>query len=191
MAGRLTFTIDLQTAGNSLPEVQERLKDLRPAFDVIIRKWADDNRDKFKLGGGAEGTGAEIDPEVFWKALTPGYMKAKRKAGHGDALMVATGHLVSSMTSPEGFFHESTAEQAAFGMPKDMEDEAKLRGNLRTRQVVFLSVDDQRMIDKTVHDYLALGPGFETLMFQQGMEASALRKEQAKMDVDFKDTVGG
>ena len=75
MAGVIKFQIDLVTAGNVLPEVQARLKDLRPAFEEIVRKWADDNQDKFRMSVGAEASGAEIDPDVFWKGFTPGYMK--------------------------------------------------------------------------------------------------------------------
>lgn len=190
MAGRLSFQIDLYTDRPELiPETAERVKDLRPAFESIIREWAKDNRDKFDASEGTEGGGAAVDPEVFWDQLTPNYMKSKRRAGFPDHLMVRTGQLMDALTNPDRFFQQESEIEATFGTPLDPDDLAKAGYNWKKRQTIFLSVDDQRMIDKRVSDFLSLGPGFEEIMFARGLANLAKREASAKMDVDFGDTV--
>ncbi len=191
MSGRISFKIDLiNERPELLPELSGRLKDLRPAFDAIERGWARDNQDKFNASKGAEASGAEVDPEVIWKRLTPGYMIAKRKAGFADQIMVRTGATAAALSNPEGFFRENAMLEAAFGTPMDPEVLARIGYNWLKRQVIFLSVDDQRMIDKKINDYLSLGENFEEILFAKGMANVQKRNQSAQMDIDFGDTVG-
>jgi hypothetical protein len=105
--------------------------------------------------------------------------------------MVETGSLAASLSDPSGFFQAMTAQEVVFGTPQAIEEELKARYNWRTRQTIFLGIDDQRMIDQKVQSYLSLGPEFERIRFAQGMERVQDREAEAKMDVDFGGTMGG
>lgn len=192
MAGSVRFKVEVFISNPDLfPELVERTRDLRPAFDVIVRKWAQTNEDKFRRAVGAEEGGASIDPTVFWEALRPSTIRQKRKLGFGNQIMVRTGQLEKALTDPEGFFHEMTAEEAVFGTPNSEEDELKARFNWKKRQTIFLSVDDQRMIQATIKNYFELGGDFERIMFSKGLQNLRDRGEMAAMDLAFENTTGG
>jgi hypothetical protein len=190
MPGKLSFRIRVEIVGSEiLPELAARVKDFRPAFEHIIDEWAKDNKDKFASAQGKEASGANIDSDVFWKGLTAGTMKQKRAAGFPNAIMHATGALEEAMTDPEGFFREMTPEQTVFGTPTSPEEENKIYRNRKTRQVVFLSVDDQRMIDKNIQDYLSFGGNYKEILFAKGMESIQRRNQAAQMDMEFNDSI--
>lgn len=186
MAGAVSFRVEVfQPNADILPEMAGRSKDLSPAFQNIINEWAKDNADKFGLSAGQETSGAQIDPTVFWQMLTDTYMRTKRKRGQADQIMVATGSLEASMTDPEKFFQMVNPTVAMFGSPLDADDAMKVQFNWLKRQTIFLSLDDQRMIDKEVQDYLSLGGNYRQRMFNKGLSNLALKKEVAQMDIDF------
>jgi hypothetical protein len=166
MAGAVRFNIAVFVEnGDLFPELMGRSKDLRPAFDMIIKKWAKGNADKFAKGAGAEMVGASIDPAVYWQQLKPSTMIQKRREGFNDHIMVRTGSLMASLSDPEGFFQAMTAEEAVFGTPTSPEDEDKVKYNYEKRQTLFFSNDDKRMIEATVKHYFELGEDFEQIMF--------------------------
>lgn len=189
MAGKTSFDIRYTLRGaEQFPEMAARVRDLRPAFDVIVEKWARGNVDKFEKSKGMESSGAQIY-DVFWQGLKPSTMRAKRRKGQVDHLMVATGALEEALTTQGRFFAESTAERAAFGTPMSIEEEMKVRYNWAKRQAIFLSYDDQLMIEETVQSYLSLGPKFESIRFGQGMENLRDHEEVAHMEVGFNEAM--
>jgi hypothetical protein len=195
MAGITSFTVDvaIQNAG-VIPELASRAADLTPAFTSIILGWAENNINKFEKGIGQEAAGVDQGSGVDWTRLTPTYMKTKRRLGQDNQLMVATGALENALTNPDLFFQMVNPEQAIFGTPNDPDDADKVKYNWPTeqnkkRQVLFLSLDDQRMIQKTVFDYLRLGGDFEKILFAQGLQSQANRNLAAKMDIEFNATV--
>lgn len=192
MAGAVRFKVELfQPNADVLPEMAFRAADLSPAYRDIINEWARDNLDKFGMSVGQEASGAQIDPTVFWDALSPDYMKTKRKKGQPDNIMVATGSLMASLTDPERFFQMVNPEMAIFGAPNDADDAMKVQFNWIKRQAIFISLDDQRMIQKKLSDYLALGADYKEKMFVKGLQNLALRAEVHQMDVDFQNDAGG
>lgn len=186
MAGAVSFQVEVfQPNADILPEMAGRAKDLSPVFQNIITEWARDNEDKFGLSMGQESGGAQIDPTVFWMMLAESTMKMKRKRGQADQIMVATGSLEASLTDPAKFFQMVNPTVAQFGTPLDADDAMKIQYNWLKRQTVFLSLDDQRMIEKEMSDYMALGGDYRQRMFNQGLSNLALKKEVAQMDIDF------
>lgn len=186
MAGRVSFNIELVTIGeDDLENMQARTRDLSAVFDVIIDKWSEGNVLKFAQAIGKEGSGVDLDPGVFWEGLTGAYVKQKRRLGQANQIMVATGSLRNALTSPDGFFREVTPAQAGFGTPVDPDDAKKAAYNWIKRQTVFLSVDDQRMIEKEISDFLSLGGDWQKELFGRGMEAVNRRVENARLDVEF------
>ena len=193
MAGRVSFKIEVQQTNlDVLPEMAGRMKNLGPMFEKVIDEWAYMNAAKFDAAANAGASGLQIDPTVYWQPLSQAYLKQKMRAGFGAGLMTRTGSLRQAMTDPEGFFRMTTETQAAFGMPNDAEDALKVQYNWPTaenekRQVIFLSLEDQRMIQKHVQDYLSLGPNYQEVMFARGVDAVKLRKEIAELDAEFAD----
>jgi hypothetical protein len=189
--GRVSFDLHfLIKGGEQIPELAARLSDLRPAFEVIVQKWAKENESKFDAAEGMEAGGAQVDETVFWEALQPSTMRAKRRKGQGDNIMVATGELKQALTDPDRFFHAETESKAVFGTPMAFEDELKLRYNWQKRQTVFLGGDDQRMIEQTMQAYLSLGADFEQIRFAKGLQNLKNREEVARMEMDFGNTAG-
>lgn len=177
MAGRLSFKVTVyQTDTHVLPELGMKAKDLSPVFEDIVDAWADLNAQKFRLAGGGEASGAQVDPTVFWKALSPQYLKWKQKHFPTDTIMVRTGSLMAALTSRTGFFRMVNPEQAVFGTPNDAEDAAKIQFNWATRQAIFLSDPDQNMIREKVSKYFTV-------------QMKNIREEVAQMDADFAATV--
>lgn len=172
-----------------MPELQERVADLRPVFEEIVKKWARNNEEKFGGAIGAEASGAEVDPGVFWGALTESYIKRKRAEGYPDQIMVKTGELEAALEDTEGFFHEETAQEAAFGTPKSLEDEMKVRGNWEKRPVIFLGLSDQKAIEHSLVNYLSFGENWKDVIFARGMENVRRRNEAAIMDMGFNDAI--
>jgi hypothetical protein len=186
MSGAVRFQVELyQPNADRLPELAGRIQDLSPAFKNIILEWAKDNEDKFGLSVGKEASGASIDPTVFWEALSPQYMKSKRKQGMTDQIMSATGSLKQSLTTPDQFLQSVTEQQALFGSPLSADDAMKAQYNWIRRQTIFLSLDDQRMIQKEISDYLSLGQNYRQIQFAKGLERLALKKEVAQLDIAF------
>lgn len=186
MPGRVSFNIRVRiTNGGVFPELVERLKDFRPVFEVIVRQWARGNVDKFRKSLGGETTGAAIDPTVFWMPLAESTIRAKRKKGQPDQIMVATGALAQALTDPSGFWQAMTAQQVAFGTPGGLEEELKARYNWQTRQTIFLGEDDQMMINEKVQSYLSLGPEFERKRFAAGLANVYERGLDAEMNMDL------
>ena len=181
MPGRMSFSIELYIKGaDALPMMVEKIKNPLPLWQRIIDDWARGNVDKFALGEGAQTTGAFVDQAsgVFWKGLTPGYIKAKSAKGYGDQLMVATGSLRDSLTTPDRFFQFLTTERFVFGTPNDPDDALKVAMNWQTRQTIFLGESDQRRIQSAVYQYLKV-------------PMQDIRDEVAQMDIEFKDATGG
>lgn len=186
MAGAVRFNLEVFIKNPDLfPELMGRVRDLRPAFEVMIRKWADNNSDKFGKAVGAEESGISVDPTVFWERLSPRYIIRKRKQGFPNQIMVRTGALEAALTDPEGFFSAMTTEEAVFGTPKSYDEEMKARYNMNKRQTIFLSLDDQRMIQATMKHYLELGEDFEKIMFSRGLQNVRTGNEVAQMDMAF------
>jgi len=191
MAGKIAFSIELyQTGLDQLADLQERAKDLSVVFSGIIRHWATDNVDKFSAGEGQAVSGAEIDPSVQWQALTSGYIKSKikRESAGAEDLMKLTGDLQTALTNVGDFEKDVTAEEAIFGTPTDPFNAQKVgwnwpAGSQDKRQSIFLSVDDQRMIDQQVQAYLQFGQDYEGILFAKGVEAT--KRIKASGEIGF------
>jgi len=189
--GKLSFNISMVWKNvHLLPEMEARLKDMRPVFEQIVQDWAKGNEDKFASAAGMEAVGAQIDPGVFWEALSPEYSAWKRKEGMANQIMVATGALEAALSDPGMFFHMETPREAAFGIPTSPEEEAKLGYNWYRRQTLFLSADDQTMIRHHIRNFLAFGENWQEILFTRGLERSYQRDEMASMEVAFGGTVG-
>lgn len=191
MAPKVNFNFELIVENPEMfPELAARAADLRPVFEDIVIKWARNNQDKFAASIGKEGSGAEIDPTVFWEGLTESTIKGKRRKGFSNQIMVATGDLESSLTSPEGFFHEETATMAAFGTPNALEDELKVIYNYAKRPTIFLGLSDQKMIESDISNYLSFGENWKEIMFARGLQNVQRRDEIASMEMAFNETIG-
>jgi hypothetical protein len=191
MPGKLSFTIELyQTGLDTFADVQERAKDLSIVFSGIIRHWAADNVDKFEAGAGNAASGATIDPSVQWQALTSGYIKSKikRDSPGADDLMKQTGDLETALTNVGDFEKDVTADEAIFGTPTDPLNAKKVDWNWpddknARRQTIFLSIDDQRMIDHEVQAYLQFGQDYDGILFAKGVAAT--KRIKASGEIDF------
>lgn len=154
-----------------LPGMTERLKDLSPAFNDIIKEWAAGNKDKFAGSVGAELAGYTPDPDVFWPEVTEAYYRSKHGpisdkwyASHNreprqlypDHLMVKSGLTRDSLTSVDQFYSDVQKTETTFGEPMALDAMAALRGNLesRGRQVVFLGELDRDHIDSTITQFI-------------------------------------
>jgi hypothetical protein len=190
MPGAISLTIEVYETGNdTLTDLQMRAKDMTVVFQNIIRDWAKDNTDKFDAAAGDAKTGAEIDPTVYWEQLTPDYLKSKKKVSSAgpDDIMVLTGKLRDSLTSLDGFMHSVSPQSMDFGEPTDQLDADKVAYNWARRQTIFLSVDDQRMIDAHVSNYFNFGGDYEAILFAKGVQAVQKRKAQAEIEFNFPD----
>lgn len=177
MAGTMTFSIEVyQRNVDQLPSLANKLKDLTVFFEQVFDSWVLGNDEKFQAGVGQETSGALVDPNVFWQGLTAGYMKAKRRKGYEDSLMVATGSLRDTMSNPESLFQYLTPEQAMFGTPNDPDEMLKIQFNWLKRQVIFLSEPDQQKIRSLWQKYLQI-------------PMQSVTQEVARMDMDFNATV--
>lgn len=173
MAAMMTFRVNVfQENVAVLPELQNKVRDLRPLFEQIIGEWARGNADKFGLGAGASASGMQIDPQVHWEALSPNYFKAKTQQGYPDRLMVMTGSLMASLTNPNQFFQMVEPAQAVFGTPNDPDDVMKLQYNWITRQTIFLADSDQNMIRELTQKYFMV-------------QMQSVKQDVARMDADF------
>lgn len=185
----------------ALPEIQERMKDLTPAFDAIYLRWVAINEQKFDLAKGGEVGGAQIFEEL-WAGLSTGYLKEKHPAGapkrkvsrgsvteYPDWLMVRTGELRNAMINPEALFHDLEPGQAVFGMPNDPDLADIVRGQAGPRQherhIIFLSLPDMNAIRMIMQDYLGLGGDFADLRFAKGVESAQLGREVEDMEAGF------
>lgn len=155
-----------------LRSAADRAADLSPVFEQIMDEWAAGNVEKFAKAEGAENTGVEQDRDNFWQPLSSysdgssdvmgvygvkkrgSYQEWKRRRGMPDWLMVATGSLKESLTSPEGFGRVATPTEASFGVPYEQEDMNKILWNWQTRQALFLGDDDRRMIENDIFQYI-------------------------------------
>jgi hypothetical protein len=179
MPGRMTFSVELYIKGaGALPQMVEKIKNPLPLWERIVADWAAGNSEKFAMALGAEVTGSWVDQAagVFWKGLTPGYMKRKAR-DFPDQIMVATGNLYTSLTDPSRFFQALSSERIIFGTPLDPDDAAKVSFNWETRQTIFLGEADQRRIQSAVSQYLRI-------------PMQDVRKEIAQMDIEFRDKAG-
>lgn len=177
MAAPMTFKVTVfQTNTDILPELAEKSKDLSILFEKIILEWAAGNPEKFGFGIGASLSGTPVDPQVEWKALSPAYFKAKSKQ-YPDRLMVRTGSLLASLSTPGQFFKMVMPEQAMFGTPNDPEDVMKMQYNWNTRQTVFLGDADQNMIRQLTSEHFTI-------------QTRNIKEDIAEMNADFANTVG-
>lgn len=177
MAGTMTFSIEVYHKNiDRLPSIANKVRDLTEFFQSVYDSWVRGNDEKFQAGEGMESAGAAIDPNVFWQPLTPGYMKAKRRKGYEDALMVATGSLRDTMSNPDALFNFFGPERAMFGTPLDPDEMLKIQFNWNKRQVVFLSEPDQQKIRSLWQKYLQI-------------PMQSVTREVAQMDADFQATV--
>lgn len=191
MAGNVKFDIKVAVSDpDLLPELEARLGDLSPAFNAIIPEWAHLNESKFDLSIGRESSGADVDENVFWEQLKPASMRAKRKAGQPDQIMVATGSLKRALTNPDLIFQYVSAEEAVFGTPRDLDDAQKVIYQWLKRQAVFLSTLDQNVIRRTIQDYFSLGGDFQQKRFAAGAARAAQRREMQALDEEFAAVVG-
>jgi hypothetical protein len=189
-AGKLNFNISLVWKNvQLLPEMEARLKNMQSVFEEIVADWAKGNEDKFANAAGMEAVGAQIDPGVFWEALSPEYSAWKRKEGMANQIMVATGALEAAMSDPSMFFHMEMPQEAAFGIPTSPEEEAKMGYNWYRRQTLFLSADDQIMIRHHIRNFLAFGEKWQEIMFTRGLERTYMRNQTAQMEADFGGTM--
>lgn len=179
MAGLLTFKIKVyQTNVAVLPELQAKTKDLSELFDQIMDEWAELNKQKFDMAVGAEESGRQIDADVFWKGLSPQYLKWKRKHFPTGTLMVRTGSLAEALTDPQGFFRMANPEQAIFGTPNDADDALKAAYNFKRRQTIFLGLADQNMIRELTEKFFTV-------------EMQSTTQQAAQLDADFNTAVNG
>jgi hypothetical protein len=189
--GKLSFNISVIWRNvHLLPEMEARLKDMRPVFEQIVQDWAKGNVDKFGAAMGMEVVGAQVDPGVFWEALSPEYSAWKREQGMSNQIMVATGALQAALSDPSMFFHMEMPREAAFGIPLSPDESGKMSYNWYRRQTLFLGVDDQTMIRHHIKSYLELGEKWQSILFTRGLERAYTRDEVASMDVAFGKTVG-
>lgn len=192
MAGVVSFHVDLHIENaEALPELAARVRDASPFFRAFIDYWADHNEEKFDKAVGMEQVGAQVDDRVLWAPLAAATIKAKRRAGQPDAIMVATGELLRALTSPDLIFEKISPEDAVFGSPRAPEEEDKVRYNWEARQGIFLSAEDRHVIEKMVKDYLERGGDFEKALFTQGLAAARARAEAAQMDAEFESALTG
>jgi hypothetical protein len=176
MPGALTFKISIfQENVDILPELQNKVKDLTGLFEQIIDQWAKGNPEKFGFAAGASLSGARVDPQVEWQALSPAYFKAKSKR-YPDQIMVRTGSLRDSLSNPSLFFQMVNPEQAVFGAPNDADDAMKVQFNWEKRQTIFLGDSDQNMIRELESKYFTV-------------QMKSIKQEIAQMNVDFSNTV--
>jgi len=199
MSGAVGFSVSVEIKNPGiLAEIQERLADLRPAFEAIIPEWVSINEQKFGMGRGAEIGGVEVDDGVYWQPLTERYRlqkhpngppKRKTKAGeYPDWLMVRTGALMTALTDPDTIFQAVTAQDAVFGSPLDPDLAAIVGYQWVRRQAVFLGTADKNMVRRIIGDYLNMGPDFESIRMSKGLAAVAQKAEAEQMDMDFTNT---
>lgn len=190
MAPKVSFRFEVSVDNpGMIPELEERVKDLRPVFEDIIKKWARNNQEKFDASIGSEDGGAQIDPTVFWQGLEESTIKSKRRQGFPNQIMVATGQLEAVLEDEERFFHEETAQQVAFGTPKALEDELKVIYNWFKRPTIFLGLSDQKMIEADIKNYFSFGENWKEIMFARGLSNVRQKNEVAQMDMEFNDAI--
>ena len=181
-AGKMTFQVTLYMKGvEQFGYLKDRINDPTPLWHNIINMWARGNVDKFLSSLGMEGSGAWIDQRsgVFWRGLTPAYMRSKRRKGFGDQIMVATGALRSSLTTRGRFFEMIEKERIIFGTPNDPDDVMKVLYNWESRQTIFLSAADMTRIQNLT---------FQFLQFP-GSGNWEMKRSVAQMDIDFQEAV--
>lgn len=189
----LNFSVTVVTkGGDMLARVAERLKDMSPAFERIVDYWVKHNQDKFRQAFGAEATGAGVGMggTEQWMPLTERYRE--RKHAHGTAkrvqfknlyegkfpdwLMVRTGKLLRTMTTRAAIASFVSGKSVAFGMPFDEEEQNKIRGNWRKRQVIFLDVADKNTIRGEFARHLDVPPSavqvIEQMNLRMGFEGT-------------------
>jgi hypothetical protein len=184
-----TLKVDVRTRNaGQLYELWSRLQDFSVVFANIIAEWARGNERKFDAAMGQEASGV-AQPPVVWEALTPGYMKRKRREGYPDALMQRTGALRDALTARGAFAEFIDAHRAVFGKPLDPDAAAHAAYNRDTRPTIFLGRSDRQMIRREVSRYLNFGGDYKHVMFDRASRASVLQAETAQMDIDFAQTV--
>ena len=185
--GPLRFQIVYKSRGFNVPDdIKELLSDMSEPFQNIIEAWAEHNQEKFKRAKGGEFPGVDQAEDTFWQGVTPEYEQAKRRKGYEDWLMVRTGSLMQSMTTPEQFYQNVTETSAMFGTPLDSEDQMKYQANWLKRQLSFLDVSDKRMIRAHVSDYLRYGHDY----LNTKNRFMAEKEEVREMDEAYGGTIG-
>jgi len=137
-----------------------KLQTFAPAFDAVLERWLAHNEEKFAQGKGAEAAGVTFTGDAIWEKLTPGYMKAKRRQGFEDSLMVRTGETKAALTQRGAFgqYDDIGPTSAHFSLTDEPRQRAQY--NIKTRPLLFLDEDDQSMIREMFSAYLNDEPPF-------------------------------
>jgi hypothetical protein len=184
MAGSINFNVTVYVKGGEAPTLMaSRLSDLSDFFNTVIGEWSRDNEEKFSAGVGAEATGVNVDPGIFWRPLSPSYLKEKESEGLAGALMVRTGSLKSSLSDPNLLIREVGTDRAIFGEPLDPFDALKVSENWDSRQAVFFSGRDQMMIKEKLIKHLDPDQ-------YGGIPYSDTKAEIDRMDAEFEGLTG-
>lgn len=184
MSGSVKLNISVYVEGGDLPSYMvDRLNDLTDFFNVSIGEWTRDNVAKFDQGIGAEASGKEVDPGVYWEPLSPGYLAQKERDGFGGALMVRTGSLKASLSDPNLILRDVGPDHAVFGEPLDPFDALKVSNNWTARQSIFFSGRDQMMIKEKFIKHVMPD-------MANKRPFSAVKAEVAAMDAEFEGLTG-
>lgn len=182
--GALQFNVSVIVKGGNVPQyIADRLGDLTEFFNIAIVEWTKDNQAKFLAGIGAESAGTEVDPGVYWKPLSPGYLAQKSREGLSGALMVRTGSLKAALTDPGLIMKEVSTDRAIFGEPLDPFDALKVSENWDDRQAIFFSGRDQMMIKEKMIKHLSPE-------FYGRTPYSESKSEIARMNAEFEGLMG-
>lgn len=194
-----SFKLQFRLTGQNLEAVEEvraRLQDFSAPFAAIVDEWAKGNEDKFAKGKGAELTGVD-QPPAFWASVSPAYYRQKHgpvlrgsRTTYPDWLMVRTGDLAASLTSPGAFSEYVDKHRVVFGTPLNQEDADKAMFNREKRPTIFLGRSDRQMVRREMSRYLSMGENYRELMFAKAGRLTALKREMQGLDMRFADAMG-
>lgn len=157
------FSVSVTIKGrDAFDRMAAKLMTFAPAFDAVLERWLAHNEDKFAQSKGAESVGISFSGDATWEGLTPGYMKAKRRGGFEDWLMVRTGETKAALTQRGAFGQFDTIEPMAAHFTLSDEPRQRAQWNIRTRPLLFLDEQDQQMIREMFAAYLNDDPPFRS-----------------------------
>lgn len=87
----LRVSLDRQRLVDRIRSLQQRLADLRPAYDTAAEVLADATDDRFARQGDGD-----------WPPLAAATLRRRRRDGQGSRLLDRTGRLRRSLTNPDG-----------------------------------------------------------------------------------------
>lgn len=146
---RFTFEVDgIKQIDRGFERFTQDIKDLRPAFENMVRDFRQIERMQFESAGG-RATG--------WQPLSPRYAAYKARRYPGQPLMVATGDLRSSLTGhTSDTIEEIEPLQLTLGTrdPKAIFHHRGTRRGLPKRPLIELTEPDKRRWTNYIHRHL-------------------------------------